>query len=127
MRDQNLVYDPNLIYDQYPIKVIYDLNLINDQKLVVITPPLLMLQMIDLKPLEDAKLKELNLEGKDACWCGAYVDVPATAATVDFVFSDRELRTWDNNSNTDYHSKVYDAASKDSMVEMVYQVGGEGG
>ena len=90
------------------------------------------LQIIELKKLDDAKLKEFNLDGKDCCWCGTEVDIPATAAVVDFVFSDREQRTWDNNGNTDYHSKVVDAASKDSMVEMVYQVrggrgGGEGG
>eukprot|EP00775_Hariotina_reticulata_P005611 gene5611-5849_t len=67
------------------------------------------------------KEKQYKLKTSDASWCGAWVDIPASAAVVDFVISDKEGRNWDNNSNKDFHSSVEAAATSDSMVEMVFQ------
>lgn len=39
-------------------------------------------------------------------WWGARLEVPSTAAVLDFVLSDAEERSWDNNGRSDFHSAV---------------------
>jgi hypothetical protein len=75
-----------------------------------------------MTPLDSSKVEEYKLAVKEASWCAVTVDIPASAAVVDFVVSDREGRVWDNNDNKDFHSPVEAAATSDSMVEMVFQV-----
>jgi hypothetical protein len=79
-----------------------------------------------MTPLDSAACGKYGLSDKDASWCGTLVDIPASAAVVDFVISDRDGRVWDNNTNKDFHSPVEATATSDSMVEMVFQVGGGG-
>jgi hypothetical protein len=42
-----------------------------------------------MQPLDGAECAKYGLSDKDASWCGAMVDIPASAAVVDFVISDR--------------------------------------
>lgn len=39
-------------------------------------------------------------------WWAVDVDLTSTTATVDFVLSDSDERTWDNNGRADFHSRV---------------------
>ncbi|PNW73956.1 hypothetical protein CHLRE_13g579582v5 [Chlamydomonas reinhardtii] len=78
-------------------------------------------QTIDLSPLspEDAAAKGLP-SGQGAQWWGCWVDVPYSAAVLNFVFSDREQRMWDNNNQRDFHTAVAGAHSGEELVEMLY-------
>eukprot|EP00879_Flechtneria_rotunda_P007886 GHRR01008263.1.p1 GENE.GHRR01008263.1~~GHRR01008263.1.p1 ORF type:complete len:1096 (+),score=490.52 GHRR01008263.1:107-3289(+) len=78
-------------------------------------------QTYDMQPLSGSQLDQYNLPKHEHSWCGCMVDIPASAAVVDFVLSDRDGRVWDNNNNRDFHSSVEAAATNDSMVEMVFQ------
>lgn len=42
-----------------------------------------------MNPLDSAACGQYGLPDKDTSWCGAMVDIPASAAVVDFVISDR--------------------------------------
>jgi hypothetical protein len=42
-----------------------------------------------MTPLDAAACEKYSLPTKDASWCAATVDIPASAAVVDFVISDR--------------------------------------
>ena len=42
----------------------------------------------------------------DGDWWSVRVEVPRTAAQLDFVLSDGEERAWDNNGQADFHSGV---------------------
>ncbi|EFJ50113.1 hypothetical protein VOLCADRAFT_58732, partial [Volvox carteri f. nagariensis] len=44
--------------------------------------------------------------GQGLPWYGAWVDVPYSAAVLNYVFSDRDQRNWDNNGTRDYHTLV---------------------
>ncbi|KAG2438870.1 hypothetical protein HYH02_010668 [Chlamydomonas schloesseri] len=78
-------------------------------------------QAIDLSPLapEDVAAKGLAAGG-GAQWWGCWVDVPYSAAVLNFVFSDREQRMWDNNGQRDFHTKVAGAHSGEELVDMLY-------
>ncbi|WIA34022.1 hypothetical protein OEZ86_012404 [Tetradesmus obliquus] len=78
-------------------------------------------QTYDMNPLDKAECEKYGLKASEASWCAAVVDIPASAAVVDFVISDRDGRMWDNNANKDFHSSVEAAATDSSMVEMVFQ------
>lgn len=54
----------------------------------------------------------------EVCWCVACADM----SLLPCVYSYRDGRVWDNNTNKDFHSPVEAAATNDSMVEMVFQV-----
>jgi hypothetical protein len=47
------------------------------------------LQTYDMNPLDGAACEKYGLKAVDASWCAATVDIPASAAVVDFVISDR--------------------------------------
>jgi hypothetical protein len=42
-----------------------------------------------MDPLDGAACEKYGLKAQDASWCAATVDIPASAAVVDFVISDR--------------------------------------
>jgi hypothetical protein len=42
-----------------------------------------------MAPLDAAACERYALPSKDTSWCAATVDIPASAAVVDFVVSDR--------------------------------------
>lgn len=52
-----------------------------------------------MKRLSGSELSQYHLNQHNANWCAAEIDVPSSAAVIDFVLSDREERSWDNNSN----------------------------
>lgn len=52
-----------------------------------------------MKPLDAGQCQKYGLPYNDHSWCGSLVDIPASAAVVDFVISDRDGRVWDNNNN----------------------------
>jgi hypothetical protein len=47
------------------------------------------MQTYDMTPLDSAACGKYGLSDKDASWCSTLVDIPASAAVVDFVISDR--------------------------------------
>lgn len=52
-----------------------------------------------MNPLDQGQCQQYGLPYNDHSWCGALVDIPASAAVVDFVVSDKDGRVWDNNQN----------------------------
>ena len=44
-------------------------------------------------------------------WWSGVVEVPLTACVLNFVFSDKERKAWDNNKNSDFHSTVLGGSS----------------
>ncbi|MEW5313653.1 MAG: hypothetical protein WDW38_005202 [Sanguina aurantia] len=52
-------------------------------------------------------------------WYGAYVDVPYSAAVVDFVLSDHEQLLWDNNNAQDFHTAVLGARSGVELIDLL--------
>lgn len=52
------------------------------------------LQTYDMNPLDAAACERYGLKDKDSSWCGAMVDIPSSAAVVDFVLSDRWACRW---------------------------------
>ncbi|GIL75551.1 hypothetical protein Vretifemale_5321 [Volvox reticuliferus] len=78
-------------------------------------------QTTDLAPLTQEQLTAHNLSSSGGLqWYGAWIDVPYSAAVLNFVFSDREQRNWDNNGMRDYHTLVSGAHSGDELVEMLH-------
>lgn len=64
-------------------------------------------QVVDLSPLPPDELARYGLSSSGgAQWWGAWLDVPYSAAVLNFVFSDREQRVWDNNGQRDFHTLV---------------------
>ncbi len=64
-------------------------------------------QAVDLSPLPADDLARYGLSSSGgAQWWGAWLDVPYSAAVLNFVFSDREQRVWDNNGQRDFHTLV---------------------
>lgn len=47
------------------------------------------LQVYEMRPLTGEELQQYGLAANEASWCGVFVDIPASAAVVDFVVSDR--------------------------------------
>ncbi len=45
-------------------------------------------QVYDMEPLDDGAVAHFGLP-KGASWCSAAVDIPSSAAVVDFVLSDK--------------------------------------
>jgi len=56
-------------------------------------------------------------------WWGARLQVLSTAAVLDFVLSDSEERSWDNNGRLDFHSAVggalHGAALEDHLARLL--------
>lgn len=56
-------------------------------------PPFLLLllltQTYDMNPLDGGECERYSLPDKETSWCGALVDIPSSAAVVDFVISDK--------------------------------------
>ena len=50
-------------------------------------------------------------------WQGTFT-VPALVAVLDFVFSDKDRRAWDNNKNWDYHIQIEGALSKEDLMKV---------
>lgn len=48
-----------------------------------------------MTPLDSAACGKYGLSDKDASWCSTLVDIPASAAVVDFVISDRCDNTYE--------------------------------
>jgi hypothetical protein len=42
-----------------------------------------------MNPLSGAECEKYGLKANESSWCAATVDIPASAAVVDFVISDR--------------------------------------
>ena len=42
-----------------------------------------------MNPLDKGECEKYGLKASEASWCAAVVDIPASAAVVDFVISDR--------------------------------------
>ncbi|GLI61875.1 hypothetical protein VaNZ11_004385 [Volvox africanus] len=78
-------------------------------------------QTTDLAPLTQEQLSAHTLSSSGGVqWYGAWIDVPYSAAVLNFVFSDREQRNWDNNGMRDFHTLVSGAHSGDELVEMLH-------
>ncbi|GIL64573.1 hypothetical protein Vafri_18474 [Volvox africanus] len=78
-------------------------------------------QTTDLGPLTQEQLSAHSLSSSGGLqWYGAWIDVPYSAAVLNFVFSDRDQRNWDNNGQRDYHTVVSGAHSGDELVEMLH-------
>ena len=73
--------------------------------------------IVDLAPLKGRDLEALGLPSGGGSWCGAEVEVPAGAGLLDFVISDREQKTWDNNKGADYHTAVEAPAAAEEGEE----------
>ncbi len=56
-------------------------------------------QVVDMNALSPSELQQLGLPSSDGGWCSTWVQVPADAKVLDFVVSDRDQRTWDNNGS----------------------------
>jgi hypothetical protein len=54
----------------------------------------------------DAASYGLQQGGGKTTWWSGLVDVPLSAAVLDFVFSNKERSAWDNNKNKDFHTTV---------------------
>ena len=52
-----------------------------------------------------SQAQAMGVGGKGEWWA-VDVDLTSTTATVDFVLSDGDERTWDNNGRADFHSGV---------------------
>lgn len=79
-------------------------------------------QIVEMFPIKGDELTKYGIKDPTkGQWFGGWVDVPCSAAVLNFVFSDREERAWDNNGGKDYHSPVQGAAGGEQLVEMVYQ------
>ena len=52
-------------------------------------------------------------------WWSGVVEVPLTACVLNFVFSDKERKAWDNNKNTDFHSTVLGGSSFSKLPELL--------
>jgi len=52
-------------------------------------------------------------------WYGCLVDVPHSAAVLDFVFSDRDQRTWDNNNMKDFHTRIQGALTNEELTDIL--------
>ena len=63
------------------------------------------------------QLQEAGLQGEGHDWWGKAVEVPRTAAIIDFVFCDNARRAWDNNRQRDFHSDVVGALNPDQLVQ----------
>lgn len=79
-------------------------------------------QVIEFTPLSPAEAKALSLPpavaaapsaatptlapAPSASWLSADVDVPASAAVLNWVVSDKAQRVWDNNAGRDFHTLV---------------------
>ncbi|GFR47418.1 hypothetical protein Agub_g9135 [Astrephomene gubernaculifera] len=81
-----------------------------------------MATVTDLAPLTSSEeLARHGLSGAGGMqWYGAWIDVPYSAAVLNFVFSDREQRNWDNNGTRDYHTLVADPHSGDQLVGLLH-------
>ncbi|KAK9861945.1 hypothetical protein WJX84_010056, partial [Apatococcus fuscideae] len=67
--------------------------------------------------LNQQQLQEAGLQGEGHDWWGKAVEVPRTAAIIDFVFCDNARRAWDNNRQRDFHSDVVGALNPDQLVQ----------
>ena len=63
----------------------------------------------ELSPMPAADVATYGLPAGD--WWSGVVEVPLTACVLNFVFSDKERKAWDNNKNTDFHSTVLGGSS----------------
>lgn len=54
-------------------------------------------------------------------WWGVWVDIPASATVLDFVFEDGDQHVWDNNNGADFHTAVEEPMSNDQLVQLIYE------
>ncbi|KAI8476302.1 MAG: hypothetical protein J3K34DRAFT_382253 [Monoraphidium minutum] len=73
----------------------------------------------ELAPLKASEMAELGLPAGGGSWCGAWVDVPSGVEVLNFVFSDKDQRAWDNNGSKDYHTLVEGPPESENMLEAV--------
>lgn len=55
----------------------------------------------------------------DGEWWALEVEVPATAAVLDFVLSDSAQNTWDNNGSKDFHTGVAKSLDASKMQQQL--------
>ncbi|KAL6763588.1 starch synthase [Haematococcus lacustris] len=77
----------------------------------------------DLAPMSNDDMNRHGLrQGVDGNhhWFACLVDVPHSGAVLDYVFSDRDQRNWDNNEYQDYHTTVEGAHTGAQLAELMY-------
>ena len=62
-------------------------------------------QVYEMRAVAPEELSKFKLD-RSASWFGCWLDVPHSATILDFVFSDRDQKLWDNNGNKDFHTKI---------------------
>lgn len=78
------------------------------------------MQELPLKRMSDAKVSQHNLV-HHGDWYSCQFDILETAFVLDFVFSDTAKRSWDNNAQQDFHSRVEGAVSGDDLARLLYK------
>ncbi|PRW39290.1 Soluble starch synthase chloroplastic amyloplastic isoform A [Chlorella sorokiniana] len=76
-------------------------------------------RVITMQPLSDAQVQKFRLPAGQ--WVGAEVPAWATAAMLDYVFTDDRRAIWDNNGGRDFHTLLKEYASGDKLVQLVYE------
>lgn len=76
-------------------------------------------RVIAMQPLSDAQVQKYRLPVGQ--WVGAEVPAWATAAMLDYVFTDDRRAVWDNNGGRDFHTLLKEYASGDKLVQLVYE------
>lgn len=75
-----------------------------------------MIGLRELCRLAFVQVDAMALPG-DGDWWQLSVEVPRTACQLDFVLSDSEERSWDNNGQKDFHSSVAGALHGTALEE----------
>ncbi|KAL3139315.1 hypothetical protein ABBQ38_003653 [Trebouxia sp. C0009 RCD-2024] len=79
------------------------------------------MQQIPLKRLSDAKVSQYSL-AHHGDWWSCKLDVLDTAYVLDYVFSDSAKRSWDNNAQQDFHTRVEGALLGEDLAQLLYKV-----
>ena len=68
-----------------------------------------------------ATYKLVSSSGPPQDWWGAWVDIPATATVLDFVFEDGSKHVRDNNKGLDFHTVLENPMSSGQLVQLTYE------
>ena len=63
-----------------------------------------------------AQKRKQNVEGD---WWSGSIQIPRIAEVVDFVLSDPERNTWENNGNQDFHVRIKGSLSREQLIEVI--------
>ncbi|CAD7701776.1 unnamed protein product [Ostreobium quekettii] len=80
-------------------------------------------QILELERLGQKEVTKHGLgaaAGPQRDWWGVWIDIPATAAVLNYVFEDGNQEVWDNNKNMDFHTAIQGPLPIDKLVLLTY-------